>query len=324
MANIREIARLAGVSVSTVSRVLNNHPYVSGEKREIVLKTIQELDYSRNINAVHLSRGKTNMVGIVLPTINHPYFSNLLDGIAEEAMQRNIQLVLFQTGYKQEKELEALEQLRGHLIDGLIFCSRALSFNNLMIYKGFGPIVLCEDADQKEFPSVSIKHVEAFNLGLDFLISKGHERIAICLGRLEGTNSRKRQEAYTNKLEMLRQEVHSDWIIGDCLMFEDGKRVIHHFENMPNKPSAFLVGNDQVAAGMITEAINRGFSIPDDLAICSFDNHPVSEMMGISTIDIPAKQLGTSAIQAFLKRTADPGYAEKIVLPFELIVRKSV
>lgn len=83
MANIREIARLAGVSVSTVSRVLNNHPYVSSAKKDAVLKTIEKLDYSRNINAVHLSQGKTNMVGVVLPAINHPYFSALLEGIAE-------------------------------------------------------------------------------------------------------------------------------------------------------------------------------------------------------------------------------------------------
>lgn len=132
MANIREIARLAGVSVSTVSRVLNNHPYVSPDKREAVLKTIRELNYSPNINAVHLSRGKTNMVGVVLPTINHPYFSELLEGIAEEAIKHNIQLVIFQTGYNLEKEFEALEQLRGHLIDGVIIASRAIPFDSLL------------------------------------------------------------------------------------------------------------------------------------------------------------------------------------------------
>jgi DNA-binding LacI/PurR family transcriptional regulator len=324
MANIREIARQAGVSVSTVSRVLNNHPYVSPDKREAVLKTIKELDYSPNINAVHLSRGKTNMVGVVLPTINHPYFSELLEGIAEEAMKNNIQLVLFQTGYNQEKEYEALEQLRGHLIDGVIFASRAIPFDSLLKYKAEGPIVLCEDSDQNEFPSISIQHVAAFNLGLEYLISKGHERIAICLGRLEGTNSQKRLKAYEEKMKMIGQKVREDWIFGKCLLIQDGKKVVHHLLQMKEKPTAFLVGNDQVAAGIITETLINGLNVPEDIAVLSFDNHPISELMGITTIEIPTKQLGTDAFNAFIKQSADMKYPKKITLPFRLILRKSV
>ncbi|MBT2681003.1 LacI family DNA-binding transcriptional regulator [Bacillus sp. ISL-35] len=324
MANIREIARLAGVSVSTVSRVLNNHPYVSTEKRDAVLETMKKLDYSPNINAVHLSRGRTNMVGVVLPTINHPYFSELLEGIAEEAMHHNIQLVIFQTGYHEEKEFEALEQLRGQLIDGVIFASRAIPFGTLMNYKGAGPIVLCEDSDQDEFPSISIKHVDAFNLGLDYLITKGHQKIAICLGRLEGTNSRKRKNAYVKKMKMIGEDVRSEWILGQCLMIEDGKEVIDQYLKMEVRPSAFIVGNDQVAAGMMTAAHKLGLDIPGDLGIISFDNHPVSEILDITTISIPTKQLGTTALKALIKRSAEKEFANKITLPFQLIERDSV
>ncbi|WLR56945.1 LacI family DNA-binding transcriptional regulator [Mesobacillus subterraneus] len=324
MANIREIARLAGVSVSTVSRVLNHHPYVSADKREAVLKTIRDLDYSPNINAVHLSLGKTNMVGVVLPTINHPYFSELLEGIAEEAMKQNTQLVLFQTGYHQDKEYEALEQLRGHLIDGIIFASRAIPFDLLLKYKSAGPIVICEDSDLDDFPSVSIEHVAAFNLGLEYLISNGHKRIAICLGRLEGTNSQKRQKAYEEKMDMIGQKVQEDWILGNCLMIQDGKRVVNQYLQMNEKPTAFLVGNDQVAAGMITEIAKQGLAVPENVAILSFDNHPISEIMRITTIDIPTKQLGAYAFNSFYKRSCDSTYAEKIALPFKLIERHSV
>ncbi|MEH7885692.1 LacI family DNA-binding transcriptional regulator [Bacillus sp. JJ1609] len=324
MANIREIARIAGVSVTTVSRVLNNHPYVSPAKREVVLKTIEEMGYSRNLNAVHLSQGKTNMVGIVLPTINHPYFSGLLEGIAVEAKKHNIQLVLFQTDYKRDKELDALEQLRGGLIDGVIFCSRAIPFDFLLQYKDIGPIILCEDADQQEFPSVSIEHVKAFNLGLDYLVSKGHRKMAICLGRLEGTNSQKRIAAYKHKLKQIGEMLRSDWILGQCLRIEDGNKVITKYTEWDEKPTAFLVGNDQVAAGLISEADRIGLRVPDDIAVLSFDNHPVSEILNITTIEIPAKQLGISAFNAFIKKTKHIDFADKIVLPFHLIERKSV
>jgi DNA-binding LacI/PurR family transcriptional regulator len=324
MANIREIARLAGVSVSTVSRVLNNHPYVREDKREAVLRTIEKLDYSRNLNAVHLAHGKTNMVGIVLPTINHPYFASLLQGMAEEARKHNIQLVMFQTDYKQEKELDALEQLRGNLIDGVIFCSRAVQFRLLLNYKDTGPIVLCEDADQDVFPAVSIEHVKAFNLGLDFLLANGHRSIAVCLGRLEGTNSVKRINAYKSKMKRIGQEFNDLWILDQCLMMEDGKKVIQSYLGWNEKPSAFLVGNDQVAAGMKAEAERIGIRIPEDIALLSFDNHPVSELFHLTTIEIPAKELGHTAFRAFLSRSEDIYYNEKTILPFKLIERNSV
>jgi DNA-binding LacI/PurR family transcriptional regulator len=260
----------------------------------------------------------------LLPTINHTYFSELLEGIAEEAMKHNTQLVLFQTEYHQVKEFEALEQLRGHLIDGVIFTSRAVPFDSLLKYKNAGPIVLCEDSDQADFPSISIEHVAAFNLGLEYLITKGHKRIAICLGRLEGTNSQKRQKAYEEKMKLIGQKVQEEWILGKCLMIQDGKRVMDRFSQMKEKPTAFLVGNDQVAAGIITESVKQGLTVPEDLAILSFDNHPISELMGVTTIDIPTKQLGANAFNSFIKRSEDSTYAEKVALPFTLIQRRSV
>jgi DNA-binding LacI/PurR family transcriptional regulator len=324
MTNIRDIARLAGVSVTTVSRVLNNHPYVSSAKREAVLKSMEKLDYRRNLNAVHLSVGKTNMVGIVMPTINHPYFAGLLEGIAQEAKKYNIQLVLFQTDYKRDKEIDALEQMRGGLIDGVIFCSRALQFDLLLKYKNNGPIVLCEDADQQEFPSVSIEHVKAFNLGLDYLISKGHRKIAICLSRLDGTNSKKRLAVYEEKLKLIGEPVMKEWIQSGCLMMEDGKKVLAKYKDWVEKPTAFLVANDQAAVGLISELVKNGLRVPEDIAVISFDNHPIAEIMNITSIEIPSTQLGVIAFNAFIQKTKNNNFADKIVLPFKLVERKTV
>lgn len=99
MTNLKEVAKRAGVSPSTVSRVINNHPYVNEEKRQKVLDTIEELNYIPNINAIHLKKGKTNLIGVVLPFSNHPYFSQLIQGISEEAIKSNKKIVLFQTAY---------------------------------------------------------------------------------------------------------------------------------------------------------------------------------------------------------------------------------
>ena len=106
MANIKDIAKMAGVSVTTVSRVLNNHPYVSADKKEAVRKAIELCKYQPNINPVHLSIGKTYLIGVVIPFSNHPYFGLLLEGIANEALKRNYKLVVFQTNYEELREAE--------------------------------------------------------------------------------------------------------------------------------------------------------------------------------------------------------------------------
>lgn len=104
MTNIRDLAKISGVSVSTVSRVLNNHPYVSKEKKLAVLSAIESTNYHRNINAVHLSRGKTQLMGVVLPVTDSPYFALLLKGIAKKALENDYKLVLFQTDYAEKKK----------------------------------------------------------------------------------------------------------------------------------------------------------------------------------------------------------------------------
>ncbi|ASS91327.1 MAG: LacI family DNA-binding transcriptional regulator [Bacillaceae bacterium] len=325
MATIRDIAKLAGVSVTTVSRVLNNHPYVSDEKKEAVLKVIEEINYKRNIHAVHLSRGFSNLIGVVLPKIDHPYFSSIVEGISEEAIKHHLQLVLFQTNYEPAKELEALELLRGTLLDGVIFCSRAISFDVLKEYKNAGPIVLCEDSDQSHFPSLSIPHEQAFQFGLDYLISKGHTKIAFTLGRMEGPNSKKRRKAYKTKMKELGEPIRSEWIFDKCLSITDGKQLMEKLQHLEKKPTAFFVTNDQVAAGILLSAEQYKIKIPQDIAILSFDNQPIADIMGITTIEIPIRKMGKLAVQSIIHcKEKREQTNKKMTLPFRLIERKTV
>ena len=103
MANIKDIAKMAGVSVTTVSRVLNDHPYVS-EERKAVIEIVEKLNYSQNANAVHLSKGKTNIVGVILPYINHPCFDAMVSGMMETALAHNYRVLLCQTNYNKKKK----------------------------------------------------------------------------------------------------------------------------------------------------------------------------------------------------------------------------
>ncbi|MGN9865798.1 LacI family DNA-binding transcriptional regulator [Bacillus swezeyi] len=323
MANIREIAKAAGVSITTVSRVLNGHPYVKEEKRKKVLETIERLEYARNMHAVHLSKGFSNMIGVVLPTISLPYFTELIEGIAEEAAEAGIHFALYQTNYQLEKEIFALEQLKQRQVDGLIFCSKAMSDEELLNWRETGPFILCQDSREQHFSTVSIPHQEAFRRGLDFLIEKGHRKIAIGLARKNGVNSHFRLTAYKEALAAIGETYREDWVFERSLTITDGRKLFSEWSRMEEKPTAVFVANDQVSAGLYLEARRHNVDIPGRLAILSCDNQPISEVLGISTIEIKIKDMGRHAFRLLQKRISghDP---EKQIISYKLMKRLTV
>lgn len=292
MANIKDIAKIAGVSVTTVSRVLNNHPYVSKEKKEAVLRAMEESNYQRNINAVHLSKGKTFLIGVVIPFTNHPYFGLLVEGIAKEAVKNNYKLVLFQTNYEEKREIEALEMLQHKQIDALIICSRSCGWDVIEEYVECGPIVFCEDSRGRNVSSTFIDHYKCFFDALEYLYNKGHHKIGYCLGRKSGTNSKQREKAYRDFLNKVNLLFDPDYILYECLKFEDGVKVVQQLTRMDNPPTALLVTSDIVAAGMITYCKEKEILIPDDIAIMGFDNQPIAKIMHITTLEIPLVEIG--------------------------------
>ncbi|CDG25620.1 MULTISPECIES: LacI family DNA-binding transcriptional regulator [Bacillus amyloliquefaciens group] len=321
MATIRDIAGAAGVSVTTVSRVLNDHPYVSKDKRERVKKAMQSLGYSRNIHAVHLSKGFSDMIGVVLPSVNLPYFADLVAGIAEAAEASGVHLSLYQTDYQQQKERFALSQLQERQVDGLIICSKAIPDEHLLTVKE--PLILCQYTDAAGLSSISNPHREAFRHGLDYLIEKGHRKIAISLARKKGKNSQVRIAAYKEALKKIGQPYREELVVEKALTLLDGKALFHRWKSWDDKPTALFAANDQVSAGLYLEAKANGTLIPEELAILSIDNHDISKMLGISTIDIQTKEMGKQAFHMLENRISGGPPARK-VLDYRLIERSTV
>jgi DNA-binding LacI/PurR family transcriptional regulator len=321
MTNIRDLAKIAGVSVTTVSRVLNNHPYVREEKRRAVLEAVQQSNYQQNINAVHLSMGKTFLVGVVVPFIDHPYFALLLKGMANEALENNYKLVLFQSNYVEEREFEALQLLKQKQIDALIICSRISSWSIIEEHLSYGPIILCEDTRGQNVSSTYVDHYKSFIFALKYLFTKGHRKIGYCIGRNSGTNSKNRQAAFMDFVTDNKLSFEPDYIFEQCLHFEDGERVIERIKQMAHPPSALLVTSDEVAAGIVTCAQSQHISIPDDLALIGFNNQPIAKMMNITTIEIPLVEIGRKLFLQSLRETKEPAYQEITV---SLIERQTV
>jgi DNA-binding LacI/PurR family transcriptional regulator len=320
MANIREIAKRAGVSVTTVSRVLNNHPYVSTEKKIAVERVMKETGYNQNINAINLSKGKTSLIGVVVPFTNHPYFGLLVEGIAEEALQHSHKLVLIQTNYDRSREIDALQMLKHKQIDALIICSRVCGWSMIQEYIPFGQIVVCEDARGQAVSASFVDHYKSFWIALKHLHEHGHQKIGYCIGRKSGSNSKQREAAYKDFLKKHHYSYNSSYIFHNCYYFEDGEEVVKQFLKMNQPPTALLITSDQVAAGVLTSCKDNGVDVPGDLSIMGFDNQPISKVMKISTLEIPLVKMGRKLFLQAVQNT-ECAYEE---LKVQLIERATV
>ncbi|MDP4098128.1 LacI family DNA-binding transcriptional regulator [Paenibacillus sp. P96] len=319
MANIKDIAKLAGVSVTTVSRVINGIPYVSDEKKEAVLRAMELTNYERNMNAVHLIKGKTNLIGVVVPSIKRPYFGLVIEGIAEEALKNNNNLVLIQTNYEEHRELEALKMLKLKQLDALIICSKISNWEIVEEYANYGSIIVFEDARGRSVSSIFVDHYKSCMEALTYLSGKSHRKVGCCLARKSGTSSKQRELAYRDYLHNMGEPFDPNYIFYDAIHFEDGEWIVQRLTAMHNPPTALLVTSDQVAAGILACCKEREIDVPSRLAIVGFDNQPIAKILNITTFEIPLMEIGR---ELFL-RSISGGFFQKEI-PVKLIERLTV
>ncbi|MBN8211108.1 LacI family DNA-binding transcriptional regulator [Bacillus sp. NTK071] len=296
MSNITEIAKKANVSRTTVSRVLNNHPYVKEEKREAVLQAIKELEYVPNLNAINLSRGRTNVFGVIVPKINHPFFSSLIEGIGEECHKHNYNLLVFQSNNDASKELEFFDMLKYKLIDGLILGSCVLPTTIVDEMSHFGKIVSCEYAETNDLTRVFVNHEVGMRLSVDHLREKGHQKIGLCIGNPRSGVGISRAKSFFQLQQDYGLTWRDEWYFTEKYTIDDGFDVIKKVLAQSERPTAFVVGSDQVAAGMLYELKKQGIEVPDQLAIVGFDNHPISKLADLTTIHQPIREVGQKAV----------------------------
>jgi DNA-binding LacI/PurR family transcriptional regulator len=268
---------------------------VSKLKREAVLQAMETADYERNINAVHLSKGRTNLIGVVVPYITRPYFGMLVEGIADEAIKDNYKLVLIQSNYEAERELGALMMLKLKQIDALIICSRTCSWEIVEEYAEYGSIIVLEDGRGRKVSSIFMDHYKSFTSALTYLRSKGHHKVGYCLARRASPNSMRREAAYRDFYESRNETYNQDYMFYDCVQLEDGEWIMQRILEMKDPPTALLVTSDQVAAGILTYCQDHEIVVPGRLAIVGFDNQPIARIMHITTFEIPLFEIGRRA-----------------------------
>ncbi|CAM4031598.1 LacI family DNA-binding transcriptional regulator [Mesobacillus zeae] len=328
MTKIDEIAKMCNVSKTTVSRVLNHHPYVSEEKRNQVLKVIKELDYTPSSLARQLRANKSQTMAISVPAIDHPFFSQLIKGVSSKALEKDYKVLIFQTFYNVATEMEMLDLLKNKEVDGIILGALENEWSSIKPFLKYGPILLCNEYhDSAAVPIIGYDEFDAAYKAVSHLIERGHKKIGFCCDTPSSQAQQLRKEGFIKALLENDLQCEEDWMFDHAFSIQDGFRVFTEMSSLADKPTAMFTGNDQVAAGIIKKAMVAGCRVPDDLAVIGYDNQFICQVTTptITTIDTPIAELGQQAAAKLIKNLGKNAEMKREVvrLPTKLIVRES-
>ncbi|PRO64889.1 LacI family DNA-binding transcriptional regulator [Alkalicoccus urumqiensis] len=328
MATIKEVAKHTGLSSTTVSRVINNHPYVDEAKRKKVLEAMEELGYVPNSSARRLRGQRTNTIAVIISRIVNPFFSHLVDAMEKLAAEQGYQLILCDSRLEKKREIRHLELLKTKQVDGIILASIQNDWKDIEPYTRYGPILSCNEYDSKaSMPMVVCDQKYGGYLGTRHLIERGHTKIAYAGGADRIELTRDRFTGFEQAMKEAGLAIREDYLFTSYYGIDDGKNIFHRMYALEEKPTAIFAGGDEVAAGVIKEAKRFHCRVPDDLAVIGYDNQPIADLIdpGITTIDQPMKLMGTRAMEMMMDMITHNRRTmyQKEVLPLQLVVRQS-
>jgi LacI family transcriptional regulator len=328
---MKDVAQACGVSIITVSKAMRGRPDIGAETRKRVLAKATELNYRPNLTARSLVTGRSRQVGVIVPTLLHPFFAEVLEGLAATMKQGGYAVMISSSMEDSEAEDVAIEQLLGHRLDGLIVASCSTSpkkFEQLKEQRI--PFVLID----RFFPGfradfVGVDDVAVGRIATEHLIAMGCKRIAHIRG-LEFTTGVGRFEGY--KQALLQHGIKMDPSMVSPYMTADGKDWQKSYEAMRNllshrRPDGVFCYNDPIAIAAIDVALEAGLRIPKDIAFIGCDNlhFDASLKAPLSSVDHHSRQIGVRAARMLISRLKDKasGTPRHVALQPTLVVRAS-
>lgn len=326
---IKDIANKANVSITTVSRVINNKKEGIGEEtRKKILQIIEELDYSPDSIARSMKTKKTKSIGLIIPDIRNPYFPELVRGVEEIANQSNYDVLLYNTDGSEHKELESLKLIKENKVDGIIFTSsNTTTFdagNKRYINNDSSVIFIDRAPEGGTYSGVFLNNVKAGYIATKHLIDLNHKNIGCITGPKQVQNSEERLNGYKKALNDAGINVNEDIILtGDYQMhsgYEAAKKLIKN-----RSVTAIFALNDLMAFGVYKAAQELGVKIPNDISIVGFDNLSFNELLTpkLTTIDQKVSKMGQAAARLLLNRIAGEKQNKSIYLEPQFIIRES-
>lgn len=327
---IRDVARLASVSAVTVSRFLNDPGKVAAATRERIAAAIAATGYIPNLPAKALSSNRTTVVATIVPTITNSIFADFIAGLSDVLEENGLKLLISASGYRLDREAELIETLIGHRPAGIIVTGQAHSpRGRRLLSEAAAPVVETWEIDGPTIDlGVGFSNFRASRAMTRWLVARGYRRIAFVSAPVtDNDRARRRLDGHLSALQEAGLRPRRDWVRQATFSFSQGAAEIAAMLDRPPAPEAVFFANDVLAIGALTECMRRGVRVPEDVAICGFDDVDLAALTTppLTTVRIPRYEMGRRAAEMVLSRAAGPGRPEerRVDLGFRIVARGS-
>ena len=324
---IKDVAREAGVSISTVSRVLNEMDIVKPEKEELVRAAIEKLNYRPDPAARSLGQARMTSVAVMVPNINNSCIAEMVHGVFDVLKENDISIVLFDSRESKEIEKRNIEYIQEKSFDGLIFitgCDQN-KINFARVAEEM-PVALIDISNRhKSIDNLVINNKQGMSLVFDYLWQKGHRRIALLAGQKPTFGSQRRLDAYKDELKKHEVEFDEELVVYSEWSRKGGKKA---FEKLLGKDvTAVMCSSDFLAIGALSAAWENGIRVPQDISIVGYDNFHESEFTipPLTSLSFPGYRMGKRAGQLLLDRFQRADKKDEFLeFSMKLVERQSV
>ena len=329
MSTIRDVAKRAGVSPMTVSRVINRSGYISQETRERVESAIAEIGYIPNTLARSLRFKKTKMLALILTDITNPFFTTLARGVQDAASAQGFSVILCNTDESEAEQAEHLTALVQKRVDGVLLVPASNSAEPVTFLRDQKvPVVVLD----RRVPDCSVDSVRCDSEGgayelIRLLIQLGHRRIAVLSGPENVSTAQERVAGCRRALAEAGIELDPELVFHDAYSHAGGRRMAQRMLAIQPRPTAVFATNNFIAMGAYAVLVEAGLSVPRDVAMVAFDDWPPGMVVDpfFTVVAQPAYEMGYKATVRLLSRLSGEtvGSGQEMVLPFDLLVRRS-
>ena len=325
---IKDVAKLAGVHPSTVSRVINDDPRISEKTKKKVLLIINKLGYTPNAIARGLKTKRTYTLGILIPDITNPFFAEIARGVEDVANKNNFNVILCNTDDKIKKERTYLQILRGKRVDGLILGTAHVRDKSILELemKKFPYILISRNIEGLDKNCIIVDDVEGGMMATEYLIKLGHRRIAHITGPLKTRSALNRLKGYKLALKKYNIERMDELVEEGDFRIKGGYQAMKKFLKLIVPPRAIFAANDLLALGAMQAIQKKNFHVPEDFSVIGFNDIKLASFVypALTTIRQPMLEMGELAVKMLLRIIEKGEFNQrKIVLKPKLIIRES-
>ena len=323
---IKDVARQAGVSVATISRVLNKSAAVSPETTKLVNDAIKELNYRPNFLGRNLRKRETHVILALMPSTEHTYYSEILSGMQVKGNEYGYDILMSTTNSYLQLEMRLLEMLSNRTVDAAVLMGTRLDKDALKELSENNFIALCcEPVEGSDILTVTVNNEQAAYDAISHFISKGHRNIAMISTDVRAPSSIERENGYMRALKEHNIPFNSDYMYYGSYSYKCGGEALEKFMHMDNRPTAIFTISDFLAAGVVKKASEMNIAIGKELEVIGFDNISMAEMYtpSISTVEQPCFELGKTVIDLVIENISGKNNQGRVFLNHRLVLRQS-